>query len=65
VGKPEGIRSLEKPTHRLDDNIKVALREVELGHGLDRMAQDKGQVAGCCECGKELLGSIKCGEFPD
>jgi len=23
------------------------------------------QVAGSCECGNELLGSIKCGEFLD
>jgi hypothetical protein len=25
----------------------------------------EGQVAGCCECGNELSGSIKCGEFLD
>ena len=24
-----------------------------------------GQVAGICECGNELSGSIKCGEFLD
>ena len=24
-----------------------------------------GQVAGCCECGNEPSGSIKCGEFLD
>ena len=24
-----------------------------------------GQVAGTCECGNELSGSIKCGEFLD
>jgi hypothetical protein len=24
-----------------------------------------GQVAGCCECGNESSGSIKCGEFLD
>jgi len=23
----------------------------------------QGQVAGTCECGNELSGSIKCGEF--
>jgi hypothetical protein len=26
---------------------------------------DGGQVAGCCECGNEPSGSIKCGEFLD
>jgi len=29
------------------------------------LAQDQGQVTGTCECGNELLGSIKCGEFLD
>jgi len=27
------------------------------------LAQDKGQVAGNCECGNEPSGPIKCGEF--
>jgi hypothetical protein len=27
VGKPEGKRSLQRPTHRWKDNIKIALRE--------------------------------------
>jgi hypothetical protein len=30
------------------------------GHGLDLSGSG---VAGCCECGNETLGSIKCGEF--
>ena len=29
------------------------------------LAQDRGQVAGTCECGNERSGSIKCGEFFD
>jgi hypothetical protein len=29
------------------------------------MAQDRGQVAGSCECGNEPSGSIKRGEFLD
>ena len=33
------------------------------GHGLDRSDSGYGQVAGCCECGNELSGTIKCGEF--
>jgi hypothetical protein len=31
LGKPEGRRSLGRPRHRWDDNIKVDLREVGLG----------------------------------
>jgi hypothetical protein len=27
------------------------------------LAQDRGLVAGACECGNEPLGSIKCDEF--
>ena len=33
------------------------------GYGLDRAGSGKGQVAGTCDCGNELSGSIKCGEF--
>ena len=33
-------------------------------HGLDRSGSGQGQVAGCCECGNETSGCIKCGEFP-
>ena len=29
------------------------------------VAQDRGQVAGCFECGNEPSDSIKCDEFPD
>jgi hypothetical protein len=36
VGKPEGKRQLERPRRRWDDNIKMYLREVVSGHGLDR-----------------------------
>jgi hypothetical protein len=36
VGKPEGRRSLSRPRHRWDDNIKMDIRNVEWGHGLDR-----------------------------
>ena len=35
------------------------------GHGLDQCGSEQGQVAGTCECGNELSGSIKCGEFLD
>jgi len=32
-------------------------------HGLDRSGSGQGQVAGTCECGNELSGSIKRAEF--
>ena len=39
------------------------LPEVEQEHGLDLSGSGWGLVAGCCECGNELSGSMKCGEF--
>jgi hypothetical protein len=44
----------------VEDNITTDLREVELGGGGHRLDQ-----SGCCECGNEPLGSIKCREFFD
>ena len=35
--KPEGNRTLGRPRHRLEENIKVGLQEVGCGgHGLDQ-----------------------------
>jgi hypothetical protein len=34
MGKPEG-KPLERPRRRWEDNIKMAVREVGCGHGLD------------------------------
>jgi hypothetical protein len=31
VGKPEGMRPLERPRRRWEDNIKIDLREMEYG----------------------------------
>jgi hypothetical protein len=31
VGKPEGRRPLGRPRHRWEDNIKMDLREMDLG----------------------------------
>ena len=40
------------------------LQEVGWGRrGQDRSASGQGQLAGCCECGNEPSGSIKCGEY--
>jgi hypothetical protein len=42
VGNPEGKRSLERPTRRWEDNIKMGLQELGCG-GMDWMelAQDR------------------------
>ena len=50
----------------MEDNIKMDL-EVGCG-GMDwiGLAQDRDRWGGgSCECGNELSGSIKCGEFLD
>jgi hypothetical protein len=43
VGKPEGKRPLGRPRHRWEDGIRMDLREIGLGAGVDwiRLAQDK------------------------
>jgi hypothetical protein len=58
VGKPEGKRPLGRPRRRWEDKIKMDLQEVGGGCG-DWMELAQG------ECGNELSGSIKCGEFLD
>jgi hypothetical protein len=35
------------------------------GPRLDESGSGQEQVAVCCQCGNELSGSIKCGEFCD
>jgi len=57
------MRPLGRPRRRREDNIKLELQVVSWGHGLDWSGSGKGQVAGICECGNEISGSIKCGEF--
>jgi len=59
VGKPERRRSLGRPRHRWEDNIKMNLQEVgcgvmdwiELAHDRDRW--------------RALVYAVKCGEFLD
>jgi len=34
-------------------------------HRLDLASSGQGQLEGICECGNELSGTIKCGEFLD
>jgi hypothetical protein len=65
VGKPEGKIPMGRHSRRWEDNIKADLQEVECG-GMDwiELARDR-ELAGTCECGDELFGSIKCGELLD
>ena len=66
LGKPEGKRPLGRPRPRCVDNIRTDLQEVGCGY-MDwiGLGQDKRQVADACECGNELPGSVKFGEFLD
>jgi hypothetical protein len=41
VGKPEGRRPLGRPRRSWENNIKMDLREVGWGHGLDRCSSRK------------------------
>ena len=65
VGKPEVRRPLGRPRSRWEINITMDLREVKLGHGLDRSGSGQGQAVGSCECGNETLVSIKREEYLD
>jgi hypothetical protein len=59
VGKPERRRPFEKPRCRLENNIKMDLREVGWGYGRDRSGSGYGQMADSCECDKETFGFLK------
>jgi hypothetical protein len=65
VEKRQGRRPLGRSGRRWEDHIKVDLREVGWGYGLDRSGLGERQMTGCCECGNEPSGSIKCEEFLD
>jgi hypothetical protein len=56
-------RPLGIPKLKCEDNIKMDLRGVGWGHGLDVSDSGEGHVAGCCEYGNELSDSITCREF--
>jgi hypothetical protein len=62
----EGKRPLGRPRRRWEDDIKMTLQEVRCGR-MDwiELTEDRGKVAGTCDCGNEPSGSIKCGEFLD
>ena len=45
--------------------LRWILRKWEGVVELDGVVSGRGQVAGACEYGNEIWGSIKCGEFLD
>ena len=63
--------NLRERDHLADPGVDVTImlrwifRKRDVGVRLDRSGSGLGQVAGTCECGNELSGSIKCGEFLD
>jgi len=63
VGKTEGKRAHGKPRRRWEDNIRMEFQEVEC-EGMDwiELAQNRDWWR-ALEDGKELSGSMKCGEF--
>ena len=65
VAKPEGKSPLGRPTHRLEDNIKMDLQEVGRVVGTGWSWLRIGTVPGPCLYDIELPGSIKCGEYLD
>ena len=45
--------------------LKWILEKWNGEHGLERSVSGQGHVTGCCECGNEPSGSIKCRKFLD
>jgi hypothetical protein len=66
VGKPKGRRLLERPRHRWEDNIKMALQEVGCGD-MDwiELAQDRDRWWAFVNAVIDSTGSIKYREFLD
>jgi hypothetical protein len=53
VGKPEGKRPLGRLRRRWENGIRMDLREIGWGCGLDSTDSGQGPVVRCCECGDE------------
>jgi len=61
VRKPEGKRLLGRPRRRREDSIKMIFRKWGVAVWTGLIWLGIGQVAGTCECGNKLPGSIKRG----
>jgi hypothetical protein len=53
VEKPEGKRPLGRKRNRWEDGIRMDLREIVWGGGLDSTGSGFVPMASCCECGDE------------
>jgi len=66
VGKLEVKRQVGIISRRWEDKIRMGVRGKMVGScGLDSTDLGKEPVAGCCEHGNELSGSIKDRKFLD
>jgi hypothetical protein len=66
LGKPDGKRSLGRPSRKWEDNIKMDLQEVGFGvMGWIHLAQDRDSWRALLNAVLILRGSIHCGEFLD
>ena len=66
MGKTKGNRTLGRPRHRWEDNIKMDLQEVNCGYvGWIEMFQDRDRRLAFLYAVMNFWGSIKCGEFLD
>jgi hypothetical protein len=54
---------LEGPGIDMRVILKWIFKKWDRSHELDCAGSRQGHVVCCCECGNELTGSIKCGEF--
>ena len=63
MGKTERKRPHGKPRRDGKIILRWVFRKWDLGQ--DRSDSGQGQVADTCECGNELSGSTKCGDFLD
>jgi hypothetical protein len=57
VRKFEGKKPLGRPRRRCEDGIRIDLKEIGWGCGVDSIGSGQGPVAGSCEHGDETSGS--------
>jgi hypothetical protein len=57
MGNQEGKRSLGRPRHRWEGNIKMDLKDSLGWYGLDSYGPGKGPMVGSCEHGNEKKNS--------
>jgi hypothetical protein len=65
VGKPEGNNYLEDPGVDGRIILRRIFRKWDVGAWVGLSWLRIGHVVGAIECGSELSGCIKCGEFLD